>query len=131
MFGSPVAIAVATLASYVAGSLWYLALGRSWRAAVGWTEDGKPYKPTPFELGVALVGQFVMAVALSNLLGALHFAHLGVDLAVATGIWLGFILPTLATNVVFQRRNLALIWQDGLHWLLILAIQAAVFAVLA
>ncbi len=124
-----IAILGATLVSYILGSLWYLWLGASWRAAVGWSEAGPAYRPSPFELIVGLVGQLVMAIALSGLLA--HFgASVKAGVILAFGIWLGFILPTLATNVVFQRRNKTLIWQDGLHWLVVLASQGAVLGLI-
>ena len=120
------AVLAATVVSYALGSLWYLAIGKSWRAAVGWGEQATPYRPTGLELGVALAGQLMMAVALSGLL--FHMGRGTVRAGIITGffVWSGFILPALATNVVFQRRNWALIWQDGLHWLLVLAAQGAV-----
>ena len=124
------AVFAATFVSYVLGSLWYLWLGKSWRHAVGWTEDGPPYRPTPFELVVGLIGQFIMAIALSGILFQMGMSGIGACLLGAFAIWLGFILPSLATNVVFQRRNTSLIWQDGLHWLVILASQALVFGLM-
>ena len=126
-----IAILTATFVSYVLGSLWYLWLGKSWRSAVGWNEDGPAYRPTPFELIVGLAGQLVMAIALTGFLA--HSGGTGVrsGLIAAFGIWLGFILPSLATNVIFQRRNKTLIWQDGLHWLLILSSQGSVLGLMS
>ncbi len=125
------AIVAATVASYVLGSLWYLWLGKSWRAAVGWNKQGSAYRPSPFELIVGLIGQLVMAIALSVLFTAIGAVGVLPAVTAAAAIWLGFILPTLATNVIFQRRSTTLIWQDGLHWLLILASQAVVLALLS
>ena len=125
MNNPPVAIIAATLASYLLGSLWYLALGRKWRNAVGWVEGPVPYRPKPAELAVAFVGQSIMAIALWIVIGRMNAT--GVMQGVLTGaaIWLGFVLPTVTTNVVFQRRSPSLIWQDGGHWLLLLAAQGA------
>ena len=120
------AILAATLLSYVLGSLWYLAIGKSWRAAVGWRDEGVAYRPTGLELVVALIGQLMMAVALSGLLFHMGRGTSRAGLITGFFVWIGFIAPSLATNVIFQRRNWALIWQDGLHWLLVLAAQGAV-----
>lgn len=123
-------ILIAVAASYVAGSLWYLALGAQWRSAVGWTETTPPYRPTPLELVIALIGQVVLALGLSfisrwvGIRGAFGGAHIGAF------AWFMFVMPSLATNVVFQRRNPRLIWQDGLHWLIILAVQGAIIGAL-
>ena len=125
------AVLAATAVSYILGSLWYLWLGKSWRYAVGWNEDGPPYRPTPFELIVGLAGQFIMAVALSGILVHLGMNGIRSGLIGAFAIWLGFIMPSLATNVIFQRRSKSLIWQDGLHWLLILASQGITLGLIA
>ena len=121
-----IAIAAATIASYVLGSVWYLALGSHWRSAVGWVEGPVPYRPKPIELAVAFAGQLFMAGALWIAIGRMHTAGAVEGCLTGAAIWLGFVLPTLATNIVFQRRNLSLIWQDGGHWLLLLAVQGAV-----
>ena len=125
-----IAILAATFASYVLGSLWYLAIGKSWRRALGWRDDGTSYRPTPVELIVALIGQLMMATALSGLMVHMNFGTPRTGMLTGFGIWLGFILPGLVTNVVFQRRNLSLIWQDGLHWLVVLAAQGFVLGLL-
>jgi hypothetical protein len=119
-------IIAATIASYIAGSIWYLVIGKHWRQALGWAEGAEPYRPRPVELLVAFVGQLMMAVALSLLIRHLGHASANRGILIGASVWLGFVLPTLATNVVFQRRSLALIWQDGGHWLLLLMVQGAV-----
>lgn len=122
------AVLAATVVSYVVGSLWYLWLGKSWRSAVGWNEEGPAYRPSPFELAVGLIGQLAMSCALSGFLNYIGGVDIRTGATVAFAIWLGFVLPSLATNVIFQRRNKALIWQDGLHWLFILEVQGLILA---
>ncbi len=126
-----VAILGATALSYVLGSLWYLMLGKTWRATVGWAETTPSYRPKPLELAVAFVGQLVMATALSGLVPLMGSGGVRGGLLAGGLVWGGFILPTLATNVVFQRRNPGLIWQDGLHWLVILLAQGLLIGWLA
>ena len=72
----------------------------------------------------------MMAVAMSGLLVHMGGASVRTGVVTAGGVWLGFILPSLATNVIFQRRDRTLIWQDGLHWLLVLAGQGWVLGVM-
>ena len=125
------AILAATVASYIAGSLWYMALGRPWRAALGWVETDTPYRPAPLALAIAFVAQLAMATALSGVL--FHMGSTGVRRAVIAGvlIWAGFVLPSLATNVVFQKRSARLILIDGGHWLLVLAVIGAVLGTMS
>ena len=124
------AILAATVASYVLGSLWYLILGKSWRAAVGWTETNPSYRPTGLELVIALLGQLVLALALSGLIAHMSTASVKMGMITAMAVAFGFILPTLATNVIFQRRSRSLIWQDGRHWLIVLFTQGIVIGAL-
>ena len=125
------AVLAATFVSYVVGSIWYLWLGKSWRRAVGWGEEGPAYRPSAFELLVGLLGQLIIACVLFSLLAHLGLTGVRSALIAGFGIWLGFILPSLTTNIIFQRRNKKLIWQDGLHWLLILASQGIVLGLLS
>lgn len=110
-----VAISAAVFASYVLGSLWYLAIGKKWRTSLGWTDGSVPYRPKPVELAIAFLGQVLMALVLW--VAIVHENSFGVEEGALVGavIWLGFVIPTLTTNIVFQRRSLALIWQDGGH----------------
>lgn len=126
MSAAAIAIAVATIASYVLGSLWYLALGKQWRFALGWVDGSIAYRPKPAELATAFVSQLMMAVALWLAIERLNMSGVADGLLTGAASWLGFVLPTLATNVVFQRRSLSLIWQDGGHWLLLLAAQGTI-----
>ena len=125
-----IAILAATVASYILGSLWYVWLGKSWRSAMGWAETVPPYRPSPVELAVGFIAQLVLAIALSGIIFHMGGASLRISLLSAFGIWLGFIMPTLSTNVVFQRRNFNLIWQDGFHWLVVLLAQGGVMGLL-
>jgi len=125
-----IAIITASAASYVAGFLWYIVLGRRWQEAVQLYSATAPYRPRAVEMAAALIGQFVLATALSILFARLEIATSVAGLLAAAAVWLGFVLPTLATNLVFQRRSLGLLWMDGGHWLLILAIQGAVLGAL-
>lgn len=111
-------IIVATIASYIFGSLWYVALGKPWRAALNW-DVALPYRPSTIELLVAFVGQFIMAVAMYNLIPFFGIKNAQGGLVLAAVIWVSFLLPSVTTNVVFQRRNVALIAIDAGHWLLI------------
>ena len=67
-----------------------------------------------------------MAAALWIVIGRINATGVVQGLVAGAAIWLGFVLPTLTTNVVFQRRNPSLIWQDGGHWMLLLAAQGAI-----
>ena len=113
-----IAVVVAAIASFAFGSIYYMVLGRHWRAAIGKTEEqmkADGMKPSVFI--VAALAQLVMAWVLSGIIG-----HLGTDqVTVVNGlisagfVWVGFVATTLAVNHGFQgaRKSLTLI--DGGH----------------
>lgn len=116
------------LTTYIFGSLYYLVVGKSWRKALGWKEnEQEPYRPKPLELVVAFILQFILVVCMFWVFNKLQPQTLSHTLSYGFLIWFGLILPTLSTNVVFQRRNVNLILIDGSHWLLLLLIISAMY----
>jgi hypothetical protein len=125
------AVAAAAIVGYVAGALWYWALGKPWMAAQGFTAESiKSQSPVPYI--VAFVANVVMAAMLAGVIG-----HLGVGqvtllngVVSAAFLWFGFVLSTIATNYGFGRRPLKLLVIDAGHWLAVLVLQGAVIGLL-
>jgi hypothetical protein len=125
------AVAVAAIVGYVAGALWYWALGKPWMAAQGFTaESMTSQSPVPFI--IAFVANVVMAAMLAGVIG-----HLGVGqvtflngVVSAAFLWFGFVLSTIATNYGFARRPLKLLVIDAGHWLAVLVLQGAVIGLM-
>lgn len=124
-----IAVVVAAAASFAFGSIYYMVLAKSWRAAIGKTEEqmkADGMKPSVFV--VAALAQLVMAWVLSGVIG-----HLGTDqvtvingLISAAFIWVGFVATTLAVNHGFQGARKSLTMIDGGHWLGVLLVQGVV-----
>lgn len=126
------AVAVAGVAGWLVGALWYGALGKAWMAALGWSEaecagpDGKRHMP-PGPMVLALVGTCIMALMLAGLIG-----HIAVRPQIIAGIvsgalvWFGFILTTSAINNAFQKRSTMLTVIDTGHWLAVLVVEGIV-----
>ena len=124
------AIVIAAVVAWLAGAGWYMALGRTWMAALGMTPEkmqaakGGPgaYLPVIY----AFAAELVMAWTLAGLLG-----HIG-PLTIRSGIisaalcWLGFVIATMLVNNSFARRNWRLMWIDGGHWLVVLLLMGAI-----
>lgn len=124
-----VAVAVAAIASFAFGSVYYMALGRQWMAALGKTEaDIKSggVKPAPFV--IAAVAQIVMAVVLAGVIGHLGPGQVTLANALTSAaiVWAGFVLTSMAVNHGFQGARPALTVIDGGHWLGVLLIQGLV-----
>ena len=127
---SILAIAVAAVAAFAFGSIYYMALSTRWLEAVEKTKEqlmpsGKP-KPGPFILSaVALV---VMAWVLAGTLGHLGPGQVTLKNGIISALflWVGFVATTVAVNNAFGDRKPVLSVIDGIHWLGVLVIQGAI-----
>lgn len=127
------AIVVAAVVAWLAGAVWYMALGKSWMAALGQTPDemaAAKHAPGAFLPFIyAFAAELVMAWILAGVL--LHIEP-RVPLTVRSGIisgafcWFGFVITTMLVNNSFARRDWRLLWIDGGHWLLVLVLMGAV-----
>lgn len=131
------AVIVASIASFMAGGIWYGALSKPWMAASGMTPEriaaSQQGHRIPTAFLIAFFGQLVMAVVLSTLIGPLWAGRVTLSTGMATGIvmWLGFVVTTLATNHAFQEQPFTLTLIDGGHWLVVLILQGAVIGALS
>jgi hypothetical protein len=118
------AIVIAAVVAWLAGAAWYMALGKTWMAALGVTREQmevakrEPGAWLPFVY--AFVAELVMAWVMAGLLG--HIGALTLRGGVISGAfcWLGFVLTTMLVNNSFGRRDWRLLLIDGGHWLLVL-----------
>ena len=124
------AIAVAAVAAFAFGSVYYMALSARWLEAVEKTREqlmpsGKP-KPGPFI--VSAVALVVMAWVLAGTLGHLGPGQVTLKNGIISAlfIWVGFVATTLAVNNGYAGRRISLTVIDGLHWLGVLVIQGAI-----
>lgn len=124
------AVFLAALASWLLGVAWYMGLGKPWMAAVEKTEAelmGPDGKPSPIPFVASFVLQVLMAAVLFGVL--YHVARAGgVGAGVLTGFlcWLGFVLPVVATNNLYQKRKPMLTVIDAGYFLGVLLVQGAV-----
>jgi hypothetical protein len=128
------AILLAAVIGWLAGAIYYMALGRPWVAAQGSTMEafksrqaalkGTSAAWLPFAL--AFLANLAMAWVLAGMVG-----HLGVVTprsAVISALfaWGGFVVTTILANNVFSGRSYALTAIDAGHWLLALVTMAIV-----
>ena len=121
------AVVLATVASMVVGTIWYVALGHFWRRAA---RLGSEMSEPHFGIFVmTLVCEFVMAVVFASILQHGEIVALLEALWVAVLLWTGFVATTLVVNTRFQGFGWDLPLIDGGHWLMVLLAQACVFSV--
>jgi hypothetical protein len=126
-----VAIGLAGLAAWLFGAVWYTGLGKFWQRALGLNPDdckGKKMPVTP--LVVCLLAEWVMAAVLYQTLD--HLGVMGWMAGTVAGLTLGvgFMLTSTVVNNMFQQRKPALTVIDGIHWVVVVAIEGAVIGAL-
>jgi hypothetical protein len=121
-----IAVVVAAVASFAFGSLYYMAVAKPWRSAIGKTEAEVKQSMTPMPFVVAGVAQLVMAYVLAAVVAALGAVTPETGVYAGFTMWFGFVLTSMAANHGFQgaRRGLTVI--DGIHWLAVLLLQGLI-----
>jgi hypothetical protein len=124
------AIAIAAIVAWLAGAAWYMALGKTWMAALSITPEqmaeakNQPGAYLPFIY--SFVAELIMAWILAGLLGHLGLLTLRGGVISAAFCWLGFVITVMVVNNGFARRDWRLLFIDGGHWLLVLVLMGAV-----
>lgn len=126
------AIGAAGLAGWLFGAVWYTSLSKPWQRAHGLNpEDCKDQKMPLAPLVIALLGALVMAAVQYLLLAGLGVGTIAG--AAITGLILGagFLFTATVVNNQFQGKNWVATVIDGMHWTLVLVIEAVVIILLA
>jgi hypothetical protein len=127
-----VAIVIAAVLAFVASSVWYMSLSRSYAAALGKTADQmaeERKKPGAFLPYIyALVANIILGWMLAGLLGHLGAGQITIGNGVVSAafIWFGFILTTMIVNFSFSGRDRRLLVIDAGNWLIVLLVIGAV-----
>ena len=126
------AVPAASVAAWIFGAVWYGVLGKAWMRAQGIDPESCKDKKMPLGPMAASFGAvLLMALGLLHLMNrlALHRWNEGLF----SGLMLGvvFVATTILVNNLFQGRKLMLTVIDSLHWIIVLAIEGLVLALLA
>lgn len=130
-----IAVAVATVAGFAFGAVYYTALGKPWLAAVGKTEEEIKLNRSATPFVVSTVGLLVMAYVISvgyfgpyaEAMAETYGDSVGQRIGAALAVWFGFVVTTMATNDAFEGNSAKLTVINAGHWLGVLLIQNLVF----
>lgn len=129
-----IAILIAALAGFGVGAIWYSALfGKAWMAARGVTEEqiraggGNP----GVLFGLTFLLDLLMAFVLDHVLGTYGSTTIGTAAMVAGGTALGFVIPAMAVNYLFQQATLKHFLIDAGHWLVAFLAMGVVLSLLS
>ena len=120
------AIAIAAIAGFCVGWIWYSLFGPSWLKRLGVPPAGR-------SIGLwtlALIANVVMAAALQGVM--VHTGLWGVRNGMISGalLWIGFVLTALGLTEAFHGRPPAVIAIDTGHWLATLLAMGAIIGAL-
>lgn len=128
-----IAVIVAALSGFMVGGLWYgPIMGKKWMGAVGLTEE----QIKSGNAGALYGGAFAFALLASWTLAhtfATYASELSVTVKILTafGVALGFILPALGTNYLFQMKFRKLFFIDAMYWILFYLAMGTVHALIS
>jgi hypothetical protein len=124
-------VGIAALAGYVVGAIYYMVLGKAWMTAAELDPAAMKMRYSPFI--ISFVAEFVLAVVLYIVLDDITFAgtysenfDLKSSLAWSVILWFGFVAVPLVVNHRYQGSRWSLTVIDGIHWLLVLLVMAAI-----
>jgi len=125
------AIAVAALAGFLVGGIWYGPLfAKAWMKENGFTMESLNGSNMVQIYGTTFLLSLVSAFFVGHMLAHAPGADFGCIMMMTTGIALGFIAPAIGTNYLFARKSLKLFFIDAGYWVAFYAVMGLVFALL-
>jgi Protein of unknown function (DUF1761) len=120
------AVLVAAIAAFVAGAVYYGALGKPWMKAARINPADAKMSPVLFI--TSFVCELIMAWVLAGVIGHLGDGQATVTNGIVSGafVWLGFIATTLAVNHRYQGFGWDLTIIDGAHWLIVAVLMGSI-----
>ncbi|MCG8373013.1 MAG: DUF1761 domain-containing protein [Balneolales bacterium] len=120
------AVIAASLVGFVIGFLWYGPLfGKAWMAETGMTDEKAKEGNMPKIFGTTFVLQVFMAYCLAMFIG-----DPSIDLAMATFYGfltgLGWILPTMIINNLYEQRSIKLSLIQGGYWVVVFTLMGLI-----
>lgn len=130
------AVIAAGVAAFMVGGVWYSALfGKVWMAARGMTPESMQSGNkgnVGMMFGITFVLDLVMAFFLDHVLGTYQpQPDLSLSLMIAGGLALGFVIPAMIVNYLYQQAKPNLFLIDGGHWLVVFLVMGAVLNLLS
>ena len=119
-----VAIAVAAVAAFGFGALYYTVLAGPWARAQGRSHED--FRPTAGLFALSFLGCLLLSAIMAGML--FHVGEYSVRNGLISGalIWTGFILTTMTVNNAYRGGRIALTAIDAGHWLGVCLLTAAI-----
>ena len=122
------AITIAAIACFLIEACWYSIFQQTWLAGIGRTSQelmATGVNPA-LQFGTALVCAVVVAAAISCVIQLTGPQTALRGIRVGATLWAGFVLPTWATEYVFELRTWALFGINLGLWLIGMTVMGAI-----
>ena len=124
------AVLVAGVSGFAVGGLWYGPLFlKPWLRAEGKTSDEMNGHPVRV-FGLAFLCNLVSAFILDHVFGTYGDPPMGLSIAIALGVALGFVVPAYGVNYLFAGRKLALFLTDAGYWVVTYLVMGVIIELL-
>jgi hypothetical protein len=114
-----IAVLVAAVPAFMAGSVYYGVLGKPWMKAA--RINPADAKMSPVLLITGFFCELIMAFVLAGLIGHLGDGQVTIRNGIISGafVWLGFMATTVTVNQRYQGFGWDLTLIDAAHWLIV------------
>jgi len=127
------AVLVAGVAGFLVGGVWYGALfSKAWMAARGVAPESVDKSNVGLMFAITAMLDVVMAFFIDHVFGTYHPApDLNLSLMIAGGLALGFVIPAMGVNYLYQQATRKLFVIDAGHWLVAFLAMGAVLSLMS
>ncbi len=124
------AVAVAAIASFALGALWYsqALFGKLWQQELGFTDEYLQSANLGKIFGSSFVLMFIMALGMALLLGAHSPDKVNLMFGLSQGLFIGliFVGTSMGINMLYQRKSFKLWLIDALYQIVFLTIMGTI-----
>jgi hypothetical protein len=122
------AILVAALIQWVLGALWYsLLFGKQWKALVG-QKDSPGKSSAILAMISSFIGGLFMAFAMAHVIVWSYASNFPWGAFIGFICWVGFVLPLLFAQTLYERRSFKLFAINVFYWLFAFMITGGLLA---
>ncbi len=126
-----ITILVAAFSGFLVGGLWYGPIfGKIWRKEAGITnQQMRTINPIKI-FGLTFALSVVSSIFLGHLLASTGVTKPHIVMMISVGVALGFIVPALGINYLFNNKSGRLFAIDAGYWIVFYAAMGGVYIVL-
>lgn len=124
------AVLVASLINIILGSFWYspMGFGKLWSKLSGMDIMALPKNAANKAIGSVAISAIVQSILLGVVVNSLGTTTLKNGVLVGLVLWLGFTAATTVGDALYTRRGWKFWWVNSSFYLIVLVVNASLFA---